>query len=86
MSACLQSEAGAFCFPGDAMAETPTESQKKAARFDGNDGFYYLGLLFLGIGLGFGVTWQMAMIVVGAILTVVSVVNSYVLVWMSGRP
>jgi hypothetical protein len=67
------------------MAETPSDSQKKAARFDGNDGFYYLGLLFLGIGLGFGISWTMAFIVVGAILTLVSVINSYFLVWMSTK-
>ncbi|GEM_PF-6209535 len=56
-----------------------------STNYDRNDGMYYLGLLLLGIGLGFGYSWQTALIVVGAILAAVSLVNSYVLVWMS-RP
>jgi len=52
-------------------------------RFDGNDGMYYLGLLLLGLGLAFSVSWQTASIVVGAILAAVSAINSYVLVWLS---
>jgi len=51
-------------------------------RFDSNDAIYYGGLLLLGIGLAFGVSWQVALMVIGAILAAVSVVNSYVIVWL----
>lgn len=56
-----------------------------SARFDSNDFLFYFGLLLLGIGLGFGESWQTALIVVGSILAAVGVVNSFVLVWLSRR-
>jgi hypothetical protein len=58
---------------------------KTPAHFDSNDLLFYLGLLLLGTGLGFGVSWQTALIVVGSVLIVVGVVNSFVLVWLSRR-
>jgi uncharacterized membrane protein len=64
---------------------TATVNVKVTPRFDSNDITYYSGLLLLGIGLAFGVSWQTALIVVGSILAVVSLVNSYVLVWMNNK-
>ena len=59
--------------------------QKPDARFDSNDILFYVGLLLLGIGLAFGVSWQTALMVVGAILAAVSLFNSYVLVWLINK-
>jgi len=59
--------------------------QKPDARFDSNDVLFYVGLLLLGIGLAFGVSWQTALMVVGAILAAVSLFNSYVLVWLINK-
>lgn len=60
----------------------PVNAQARP-RFDSNDILFYAGLLLLGVGLAFGVSWQVACIVIGAILAAVSLVNSYVLVWLS---
>ena len=64
-----------------------SEPQKppSPARFDSNDILFYAGLLLLGIGLAFGVSWQTALMVVGAILAAVSLFNSYVLVWLINK-
>lgn len=49
---------------------------------DRNEVTYWLGLLLLFAGLAFRVSVETALIVVGAVLTVESVVSSYVAVWM----
>lgn len=64
---------------------TATVDVQVRPRFDGNDGLYYLGLVLLGVGLAFGVSWQAALMVVGGILAAVSVVNSYVLTFFAAR-
>ena len=51
--------------------------QKPDARFDSNDILFYVGLLLLGIGLAFGVSWQTALMVVGATLTADGLINSF---------
>jgi len=51
--------------------------QKPDARFDSNDVLFYVGLLLLGIGLAFGVSWQTALMVVGATLTADGLINSF---------
>jgi hypothetical protein len=63
--------------------ETQTPQLKPSARFDGNDLLFYAGLTLLGIGLAFSVSWPTALVVVGATLAVVGLVNSYVIVWKS---
>jgi hypothetical protein len=59
--------------------------ENKPARFDSNDILFYAGLLLLGIGLAFSVSWQTALIVVGSVLAAVGVVNSFVVVWFTHR-
>jgi len=56
-----------------------SEPQKppSPARFDSNDILFYAGLLLLGIGLAFGVSWQTALMVVGATLTADGLINSF---------
>lgn len=54
-------------------------------RFDSNDVTYYSGLLLLGVGLAFGYSWPLALIVVGAILSAVGLLNSYLLIWLSKK-
>jgi len=51
--------------------------QKPDARFDSNDVLFYVGLLLLGTGLAFGVSWQTALMVVGATLTADGLINSF---------
>lgn len=62
---------------------TNQQTTPPPARFDSNDVMFYAGLLLLGVGLAFGVSWPVALGVIGAILTAVSLVNSSVLIWMS---
>jgi hypothetical protein len=54
-------------------------------KIDSNDLIYYFGLLLLGLGLAFGVSWTTALIVIGAILAAVSLLNSYVLTIFASR-
>lgn len=63
--------------------ETLTPQSKPSARFDGNDLLFYAGLLLLGVGLAFAVSWPIALVVIGATLAVVGLVNSYVIFWKS---
>jgi hypothetical protein len=73
-----------FSFHGGMVAEeTQTPQPKPSARFDGNDLLFYAGLLLLGVGLAFAVSWPVALVVIGATLAVVGLVNSYVIVWKS---
>ena len=57
--------------------------QKPAARFSRNDLVYWAGLalLFLGVGFIYGFFW--AMLVLGAILTSVSIANSFFITWLA---
>lgn len=53
---------------------------------DRNEVAYWIGLVFLFIGLAWSVSTATALAVVGAILVIVSVLNSLILVWLSSRP
>ena len=53
------------------------------SRFDGNDLAYYTGLVLLGLGLAFAVSWSVALATVGGVLVVVGVTNSYVRYFLS---
>lgn len=77
----LLMRSGLFYFGGLVKDETPTP--KTPTRFDGNDLLFYAGLILLGIGLTFSVSWATALVVVGTTLAVVGLVNSYVIVWTS---
>lgn len=55
-------------------------SEQKPARFDSNDILFYVGLLLLGVGLAFSVSWQVALMVIGSILAAVGLVNSFVVI------
>ena len=57
--------------------------QKPDARFDSNDILFYVGLLLMGIGLAFGVSWQTALIVVGALIAGTSIATSFFVTWLS---
>jgi hypothetical protein len=61
------------------MTETITENKKT----DPNTLWFYAGLalLFSGMWICFGI--GMALIVLGAILSAVSFVNSYAVIWLS---
>ncbi len=66
------------------MAEQKTEtpsSSPKPARFDGNDLHFYLGLVLLGAGLAFALSWPVAVAIIGGILTLTSMINAYLLLW-----
>ena len=65
------------------MAENPSDVQKKPDRFDRNDVQFYAGLLLVGVGLTFAVSWAVALVVVGAVIAIIEVVNSYVLAILS---
>ena len=54
-------------------------------RFSGNDLFFFssLALLFVGLALRHGI--DVALIVVGAILTTTSVATSFFVTWLSAR-
>jgi uncharacterized membrane protein len=54
-------------------------------KIDAQDLVYYAGLVMLFIGLAFGVSVETALIVVGAILAGVALINSYVRIWLSRR-
>lgn len=53
---------------------------------DRNEAAYWIGLAFLFIGLAVRVSIATALAVIGAILVIVSVLNSLILVWLSSRP
>jgi uncharacterized membrane protein len=68
------------------MADQPTPPPNPPAdRFDRNDALFYAGLLLMGAGLAFAFSWPAALIVVGAVLAMVALANSYVRIWMSRR-
>lgn len=81
----LLMRSGLFYFGGAVTEETqtPTPQIPKPSRFDRNDYSYIAGLILLGIGLAFSVSWAAALVVVGATLAAVGLVNSYVIVWKS---
>lgn len=56
---------------------------EKKSRFDSNDVLFYAGLLLLGAGLAFAVSWPVALAVVGAALAIIGLVNSYLVVFLS---
>lgn len=55
-------------------------------RFSRNDQIYLAGLLFLFAGLAAEYSWGIALIVLGAVLTSVSIVTSFFVTWLSIRP
>ena len=63
--------------------ESTQPSPKNVSRFDGNDLMFYGGLVLLGLGLAFAISWPVALVVVGAVLAVVGFANAYVLLWLS---
>ena len=52
---------------------------------DKNEVSYWLGLILLFIGLRQGVSTATALVVVGSILTLVSIITSFFLTWLSAR-
>jgi phage shock protein PspC (stress-responsive transcriptional regulator) len=58
---------------------------KNIPRFRGNDQIYLAGLLFLFAGLAAQYSWSVALIVIGAILTGVSIGTSFFVTWLSTR-
>lgn len=65
------------------MAETEKKQTTEPVRFDRNDALFYAGLLLLGVGLAFSVSWPVALVVLGAVLALVGLANSYVLVFLN---
>jgi hypothetical protein len=61
----------------------PESKQPPAPRFDRNDLVYWAGLalLFLGVGFIYGLFW--AMLVLGTILTSVSIATSFFITWLA---
>jgi len=54
-------------------------------RFSRNDVVYFAGLLFLFAGLAVVYSWGIALIVLGAVLTGVSILSSFFVTWLSTR-
>lgn len=63
------------------MKDTP----RPQPRFSGNDQVYLAGLLLLFVGIVWEVSWGMALLVVGAILTGVSIATSFFVTWLTVR-
>lgn len=59
--------------------------EKKAFRFSRNDMVYLVGLLFLFAGIAHEYSWGMALIILGAVLTSVSIATSFFVTWLSTR-
>lgn len=55
------------------MTQDP-HAQPKARRFDTADLYFFAGLVLLGTGLAFWFSWPVALAVVGAVLTLVSLI------------
>jgi len=53
---------------------------------DRNEMTYWVGLMMLFVGLTLSVSVATALIVTGAVLVAVTIVNSLVMVWIATRP
>jgi len=66
------------------MSQTPI-APSPSPRFSRNDLVYLAGLLCLFTGLAAVYSWGVALIVLGAVLTGVSILSSFFVTWLSTR-
>ena len=67
------------------MEQELNEPARPSPRFSGNDQVYLAGLLLLFVGIGWEISWGMAFLVLGAILTGVSIATSFFVTYLAVR-